>query len=204
MKKIFIFDFDGVLINSRQNMLFSWAAVRKKHNIKQPFKLYFKNIGAPFKKILEKIKINSDQSLIEKTFKLNSIKHFNKIRLYPDVVKVLSELKKKNIVGLLTSKDKHRTYKLLKKFKLVNYFNFIECPNKRYRGKPYPDQIFKQIKKYKIKKKSIYYIGDMGYDSLTAKRAGINFIFASYGYGKLKKVKRIKKLTDLMKISDEI
>ena len=95
MKKIFIFDFDGVLINSRQNMLFSWAAVRKKHNIKKPFKLYFKNIGLPFKKILEKIKINKDQLQIEKTFKLNSIKHFNKIRLYPNVVNVLSELKKK-------------------------------------------------------------------------------------------------------------
>ena len=44
----------------------------------------------------------------------------------------------------------------------------------------------------------------MGYDLLTAERAGINFIFASYGYGKLKKVKRIKKLSELLKISNEI
>ena len=202
--KIFIFDLDGVLINSRQNMLFSWAAVRKKHNINKPFKLYFKNIGAPFKKILEKIKIRSNQSSIEKTFKKNSIKHFDKIRLYPNVINVLSKLKQKNIIGLLTSKDKYRTYKLLKRFKLINYFDFIECPNNKLRGNPYPDQIFKQIKKYDISRKSIYYVGDMGYDLLTAERAGINFIFASYGYGKLKKVKRIKKLSELLKISNEI
>ena len=204
MKKIFIFDLDGVLIDSRSNMLLSWAAVRKEHNIKKTFKLYFKNIGTPFKNILEKIDINKDQALIEKTFKMNSIKNFSKITLYPNVVKVLHKLKQKNILGLLTSKDKYRTFKLLKKFKIINYFDFIECPSSRYRGKPYPDQILKHLKRYKIPKKSVYYIGDMKYDLLTAKRAGINFIFASYGYGNLKKVKRIKKSTELIKISNEI
>ena len=202
MKKIFIFDLDGVLINSKKNMQFSWAAVRKIHNINIPFKIYFKNIGVPFDKILKNINIKRDQTLIENTYKINSIKNFDKITLYPNVTRTLTKLKKKNIIGLLTSKDKYRTHKLLKKFKLINYFDFIECPSKKIRGKPFPDQIIKQIKKYKFLRKSIYYIGDMNYDLLTARRAGVNFIFASYGYGKIKNVKKIKNFNDLLKINE--
>lgn len=183
-------------------MQLSWAAVRKIHNVLIPFKVYFKNIGAPFDKILKNINIKRDQTLIENTYKINSIKNFDKITLYPNVTRTLSKLKKKNIIGLLTSKDKYRTQKLLKKFKLINYFDFIECPSKKIRGKPYPDQIIKQIKKYKLPRKSFYYIGDMNYDLLTARRAGVNFIFASYGYGKIKNVKKIKNFNDLLKINE--
>ena len=104
-------------------------------------------------------------------------------------------MKKQNILGLLTSKDKQRTLKLLKKFKIYELFDFIECPDLKFRGKPYPDQINKQIKNYKIKKKKdVYYVGDMEYDYQTAKNAGVNFIFASYGYGKLKKSKKNNKI----------
>ena len=203
MKKIIIFDLDGVLINSKQNMSLSWAAVKKKHKLEQTFQIYFENIGAPFQIILKKIGINNKNFLIEKTFKENSIKNFNKITLYSGVLRTLKILKKQNILGLLTSKDKHRTLKLLKKFKIYELFDFIECPNFKFRGKPYPDQINKQIKNYKIKKKDVYYVGDMEYDYQTAKNAGINFIFASYGYGKLKKVRKIIKFLKLIKINNE-
>ena len=43
----------------------------------------------------------------------------------------------------------------------------------------------------------------MEYDYQTAKNAGINFIFASYGYGKLKKVRKIIKFSELIKINNE-
>jgi len=42
----------------------------------------------------------------------------------------------------------------------------------------------------------------MNYDLLTARRAGVNFIFASYGYGKIKNVKKIKNFNDLLKINE--
>ncbi len=184
-------------------MFLSWNAVKKKHKLEQTFQIYFENIGAPFQIILKKIGIKNKNFLIEKTFKENSIKNFNKITLYPGVLRTLKILKKQNILGLLTSKDKHRTLKLLKKFKIYELFDFIECPNFKFRGKPYPDQINKQIKNYKIKKKYVYYVGDMEYDYQTAKNAGVNFIFASYGYGKLKKVRKIIKFPELIKLNNE-
>ena len=53
-KKILIFDLDGVLIDSKENMFLSWKQVQEKHNLKQiKFYDYFKNIGRPFNDILK-------------------------------------------------------------------------------------------------------------------------------------------------------
>ena len=60
--------------------------------------------------------------------------------------------------------------------------NNINCPNKKYRGKPFPDQIFRAIKKSRIKTVKAIYIGDMHVDYETSKNSKIDFIFAKYGY----------------------
>ena len=51
--QIVIFDLDGVILNSKENMRLSWNDVNKHFNLKTPFHLYFKNIGMPFKTILK-------------------------------------------------------------------------------------------------------------------------------------------------------
>ena len=199
--KMIIFDLDGVLLNSKINMRYAWNFAKKENNLNTPFENYFKNIGYPFKKILNKLKINKHQLSIQKSFKKGSIKNINRIKLYPDVRKVLKYLKKKEyLIGILTSKDKSRTQKILKKFELYNFFNFIECPNKHLRGKPFPDCLLKNLKKYSIKSNNATFVGDMLSDYQAAKRAKIKFIFAKYGYGSVKKTKSIKKMNELLKI----
>ena len=37
-KKLVLFDLDGVLVDSKYNMMLSWNAVREKHNIEIKFK----------------------------------------------------------------------------------------------------------------------------------------------------------------------
>ena len=54
-KKLIIFDFDGVLIDSRNNMRSAWQYVRRQNNLITPFEDYFKYVGLPFKEILKKI-----------------------------------------------------------------------------------------------------------------------------------------------------
>ena len=191
-KKIIIFDLDGVLINSLKNMEISWSLVSRKYNLNISFNKYKKNIGLPFESILKNLKIKKNKKKIKNSYSYYSKKNFDKIKLYPNVIRVLKYLTDKDyITAVITSKDKIRTKKVIKLFKLK--FKYIYSPNNLIKSKPYPDQILKIMKKEKIKKKNCFYIGDMVIDANFAKNAGVNFVFASYGY-ETKKVKSKIKL----------
>lgn len=198
--KMIIFDLDGVLINSKENMRLSWNQVMLKHGIKQDFNEYFKYVGLPFFKILKKLKIKDNLKIIKKTYDQNSIRFINKIKLYPYVKKTLIKLKRYNSISLVTSKDLKRTKKILNSFSLK--FDFVYSATESGMGKPNPFQIKKILDYSKISKKNTYYIGDMYVDYLTSKNAKINFIFASYGYGRNYNIYKfkIKNMKDLNKI----
>ena len=50
-KKIFLFDLDGVLMQTlKKNMEVSWETLTKKYNVKIPFINYLRYIGFLFKK----------------------------------------------------------------------------------------------------------------------------------------------------------
>lgn len=180
-----IFDLDGVLFDTKRNMLMSWNKTRKKYSIKKTFKFYFKELGLPFDKILENLGVQPRPQIF-KTYKEESIKLNNLIEPYRYVLKILKFLKLNNIkFSIVTSKDFKRSSFLLKKFKIKP--NSLHCPNKKLRGKPYPDHILHAIEKNSAKLDSTCFVGDTYIDYLAAKNAKINFIFAKYGYGINKK-----------------
>ena len=47
--KLFIFDLDGVIFNTKSNMRESWKFTKKKYNLTIPFSSYFSLIGAPLR-----------------------------------------------------------------------------------------------------------------------------------------------------------
>ena len=195
----FIFDLDGVIFDSKQNMKKSWKNVCIKHNIDIKFKKYFDQIGKPFEQILINLGLDPNKKIF-KTFQSSSIKNINLIQPYPWVNYVFKFFKKKGVkYSILTSKDLKRSKYLLKKYNISP--ETIHCPEKKLRGKPYPDQIFDCIKKNKIKKKNTYFVGDTYIDYMAAKKANIQFIFAQYGYGIGKKIykKKISKFKDVIK-----
>ena len=152
-KSLYLFDLDGVIIDSKKNMRVSWNLVNKKFGLNISFNKYFFLIGRDFSDILRKLKIKKKNfNQIEKTFKKESIKNFNKYKLYPKVKSVLNYLEKKKIkTGIVTSKDCLRTKKILKKFSLK--FNEVRCSDNKIAGKPKPDKILNIMKKLNIKKK---------------------------------------------------
>lgn len=200
-KKLYLFDLDGVIINSKKNMRESWDTVNNKFELNISFKKYFSLIGRDFKNILKKLEIkNKNFDQIEKSYRDESIKNFNKYKLYPGVRRVLNQLKKKKIkIGIVTSKDCIRTRKILRKFSLK--FNEVRCSDGKLKGKPKPDKVLSIIKKLKINKKETVYVGDMLVDKLTAKNAGVEYIHALYGYSpkRINHINTIHSFNELIK-----
>lgn len=201
-KELYLFDLDGVIIDSRNNMEITWNFVNKKFKLNTSFKKYFLLIGRDFQEILKKLKIkNKNFDEIEKTFKNQSIKNFKKYKLYPKVKLILNKLKRKKIkIGIVTSKDCHRTKKILRKFSLK--FDEVRCSDGKLNGKPRPDKILSIINKLKIKKKKTVYVGDMMVDKLTARNAGVEYIHALYGYSPKKIIHKntIQSFNELIEI----
>ena len=180
--KLVLFDLDGVILNTKKNMEMSWNKVQKDFKLKNSFNDYSKYIGMPFDKILKKLLIRNDFNKIRKTYQKESIQQFGKIKLYQGVIKTLKVLNKKKLtLGVVTSKDKFRTLKLIKKFKIN--IKLIVSPSKKLRGKPFPDQLLKATKMAKINPINAIYVGDMLVDYKAAKSSNINFVHAKYGYG---------------------
>jgi beta-phosphoglucomutase-like phosphatase (HAD superfamily) len=109
MKKLYVFDLDGVLIDSLPNMKMSWGIVQLKHKIDIPFSEYEKHIGKPFEDILTAIGIDENHSSIKLTYDEASIQG-DEVKIYPGVIKTLKELKKQGSKCKLC----YRTFKVTK------------------------------------------------------------------------------------------
>jgi len=199
--RLVLLDLDGVMLDTKKNMQMSWSKVQKDFELKNTFNDYFKHIGIPFNKILKKIFIKKDFNKIHKAYQNESIRQSRKIKLYRGVRETLKNLNKRKItLGVVTSKDKFRTLKLIKKFKID--IKIIVTPSKKLRGKPFPDQLLKAIKIAKTNVSNAIYVGDMLVDYKAAKKSNINFVHTKYGYGKSYNFYKhtISQFKDLLKI----
>ena len=185
MKKAYIFDLDGVLIDSKHMMKQAWHQCELEHELTQSFDEYFKCIGMPFKDILKTIGIEDNHEAIKHTYDKASVELMEYcLEFYPGVEETLKELKKDCKLGIVTSKTADRT-KLILEYLDVE-FDYVVSPKIGLRGKPAPDQILFCLAMLNVDPQDAVYVGDMQVDYWAAERAGIDFIHANYGYGKVK------------------
>ena len=180
--KLILFDLDGVLIDSKRNMELSWSAVQATFELNVPFEKYFELIGRPFNDIMTELGLNDQADKIKSVYNVASSCRIDLIDTYNNCIEVVEKIKKMGIrIGVVTSKDKIRTLEILKIFNLL--FDVVECPDDKSRGKPSPDPLFRAMLKCQRDPSETVYIGDMDVDLGAAKRAGIDYIHADWGYG---------------------
>ncbi len=194
MKKrihLVIFDLDGVLLNSKDNMRIAWKEVKKKFDVKVNFNRYFQFVGISFYKILNKLKIKKNLLFYKKikfTYDSTSKKNVSSLKLYRGSRSFIKFLKYKEVkICILTSKDFKRSKIFLNKFNIK--VDKLLTPEKLKYPKPHPFGINNLKKVYKIKKENILYFGDTIYDYKCAKKSGVNYVHVNWGYGKQYKCK---------------
>ena len=195
--KTYIFDLDGVLIDSAHMMEQSWNTCMLEHELTQPFSEYFKHIGKPFRDIMKELNVETVEA-VKHTYDKTSLELMEYcLEFYDGVEDTLKEIKKNSKIAVVTSKTAERTNVILDHLDVE--FDYVVSPKKGLRGKPAPDQILFCLAMTQTDPKDAVYIGDMQVDYEAATRAGIDFIHASYGYGKCDhSVKSIENLNSLL------
>jgi len=191
---VFVFDLDGTLIDSIElhAKAFKYAVKTLGYkNYNELYKRFKKFVGKSLEDIVKTIIKGIDEKEIEKIRKLKDgyvLKNLGKIKLKRKVVKVLIYVKSLNFsVALFTSSPRKFTLKILKKFGLDKYFDYIVCKEDVKNNKPNPEGLIKISKKFKTN--NVIFIGDSKFDRIATRKAKFKFIDA-----KNVNIKKIKEL----------
>ena len=197
IKRLMLFDLDGVLLDSKDNMRKSWMHVLERTNLKITFEDYFSRIGRPFRDIMIDLGVLSDLEKIEKIYMTASFDFLEEAIFFPNVRDSLNQLHASGVkLGIVTSKDELRTKAVLQQ--IDTPFVTIQSPSGHYRGKPAPDYLMIAMAEAGEDPSDTLYVGDMRTDYEAARRAGIDYVHAAWGYGEpIELVDNISNISDL-------
>jgi len=89
--------------------------------------------------------------------------------------------KKKYKLAIATNRPNRFTHILLKNLGIEKYFDYILCKDQIRFGKPHPSIINKILRKIKVNKNQVLYVGDMTIDIRTGKKAKVKTFAVATG-----------------------
>ena len=129
---ILVFDFDGVIIDSKRMYVEFIKNALNENGIKIPYNQLEKKLIPSIKKTIENVileKIENKEKIVEKTEKrvieLTSTKGLDYIKLVKDAKSTLKNLSKNNKIFILSNSHSLFINKVLNSFNLEKYFNEI-------------------------------------------------------------------------------
>lgn len=184
-----IFDLDGTILNSSDEIMLCLGEAFERENLKiDKSKLNHNIIGPALNKmvrlVLPELSEDYAQKVVDNYNKIYDSEKYACSELYGGMLELLVELKNSNKrLFMATNKFDFSTHRLIKKFKL-SFFEDVYTIDK-YKGKilSKKDMIREIIEKYNLERAKTIMIGDALGDVLAAKENGIASIGALWGYG---------------------
>ncbi|MFE1174284.1 HAD family hydrolase [Streptomyces sp. NPDC058773] len=181
LRRALILDLDGVLLDTRPVMRKAWREVRERHSIDVPFEAYEQYLGRPFDDIMELLGL-TEADRIHETYAEASRRCCELARPFDGVEEVLHAFAAADwLLGVVTSKPLERAAPLLAR--LGCPFAAVRTPSGQGRGKPAPDPLMLALVDLTTDPVSAVFVGDMAVDRECARRAGVPYAHAAWGYG---------------------
>lgn len=200
IKKTFIWDFDGTLVDSYPAILESLEVTY------QHFDLPFDRVAVE-KYILEKstgdLLLDLEKAYgisfedLKKKQSLEQAARDDSIVLMPGAIEVLEWARKEEIQNFIYTHKGATTASVLERLGISDYFTEVITSANGFKRKPHPQAIDYLVEKYQLVKGEIVYIGDRKLDMDLAFKAGISSINLTQGENEHNR--KIGKLTDIFK-----
>lgn len=189
MIKNIIFDFDGTLVDTKQQILFCFQESIKRLNLpKCTPEACTSTIGLPLKEAFIKL-VRADDELAnlcvqtyENVFR-ETRNHFP-TTLFPQVSETIHALHRQNILTTVASSRQSSSIKhMLAERNLDAFFPYILGNDSVTEHKPKPEPVLKTMRELSLNAQETVVVGDTWFDMAMAKNAHVKAIGVTYGVG---------------------
>ena len=190
--RLVIFDFDGTLIDSKDDIAVSVNLTLTDMNLptRSPEEI-FSFVGDGVKRLLWLSVGENNEAQYEKAlaiFREHYLAHcLDSTKFYEGLDSVFHSLQGKT-KAIATNKSFEYTLRIVEGLGANNTFAAIECPNDTCDLKPDPGMLFRILDQFGIPPKHAVLVGDSTNDVRAAKAAGMRACAVGYGYGNREKV----------------
>jgi len=193
---LIIFDLDGTLIDSRDDIVDAVNATLVHLGLKKKGRKFISSfIGWGSNSLLEGVLGKVNRELMKKAIDFYwwyYRRHgLDNTGLFPGAKDVLRHFRDKKMV-IISNKAKAFVVGQLRDLGVRKYFKKVIGGDDLKCSKPSPCPVLELLKRYKIKKQNAIIVGDMALDIETGKNAGIYTCGVTYGIGDVGELKKMR------------
>lgn len=184
MKKLFIFDFDGVLVDTVLDSVKAFNQVLSEYD-KPTYSEDVTNFRhEDFWEFLKLNVYDFKEEFYRRFLEVYEQSALENTHAYDGMIDVLNNLKKEDkILAICSNREEHELHFLCERYLKEVDFEYISGYRKDVPNKPDPYRLNEIINKVNIPKEEVIYFGDRIVDIEAAKNAGIDMILVTYGQG---------------------